>query len=64
LVFVGQGKTRIYQTLHLQTAHVVKVSDNVNLNVSKITATDLATEFQLIYQVDTEQILELGADRK
>jgi hypothetical protein len=39
--------------------HVVKVRDNVNLNVSKITATDLATEFQLIYQVDTEQILEL-----
>ncbi|MFT7482925.1 MAG: D-alanine-D-alanine ligase [Oceanospirillaceae bacterium] len=59
-ISVGKGKHEFIKRCILQTAHVVKrYVDNVNLNVSKITATDLATEFQLIYQVDTEQILEL-----
>ncbi|MDP5120688.1 MAG: D-alanine--D-alanine ligase [Spirosomaceae bacterium] len=59
-VSVGQGKHEFITRCIKQTEHIVKkyVGD-VHLNVSKITATDLANEFQLIYQVDTEQILEL-----
>jgi D-alanine-D-alanine ligase len=59
-ISVGQGKHEFIKRCIQQTAHVVKrYVDDVNLDVSKITTTELATEFQLIYQVDTEQILEL-----
>lgn len=59
-VSVGQRKHAFIQKCIDKTRHIVShyVKD-VQMNVSRTSATELATEVQFIYQVDTEQMTEL-----
>lgn len=57
---VGQPKHEYIQRCIKQTAHIVKrYAKEGEMNVSRTTVNDLATEVQFIYQVDTEQLIEL-----
>lgn len=59
-IAVGQPKHEYIQRCIDQTAHIVeRFTKNNQLNVSRTTVTELAGEVQFIYQVDTEQLIEL-----